>query len=159
MLNSKEIIDIINHVNGSTVDGVHYEHKDFVLKVTNQGSGKKEGTKQEKPVSRPVQKEEEKPHEAQSPDDSRKESTKNELDTHTITASMVGVFYDTPSPDEPAFIQEGDTVDEDTVVCVLEAMKMFNDVHADVKGTVKEILVNNGELVEFGQPLFVVEPA
>ncbi|MGI8313818.1 acetyl-CoA carboxylase biotin carboxyl carrier protein [Halobacillus mangrovi] len=158
MLNSKEIIDIINHVNGSTVDGVHYEHKDFVLKVTNQGSGE-EGAEKEKPVSRPGQKEEEKPHKAQSPDDSRKESAKNEQDTHTITASMVGVFYDTPSPDDPAFIQEGDAVDEDTVVCVLEAMKMFNDVHADVKGTVKEILVNNGELVEFSQPLFVVEPA
>lgn len=74
-----------------------------------------------------------------------------------IVSPMVGTFYAAPSPDSPPHVVAGDEVSENDVVCIIEAMKVMNEIKADVKGRVKEILVKNGEPVEFGQPLFVVE--
>lgn len=74
-----------------------------------------------------------------------------------ITSPMVGTFYASPSPEAPSFISVGDRVTEKTVVCILEAMKLFNEIDADVSGEIVEILVNDGQLVEFGQPLFLVK--
>ena len=74
-----------------------------------------------------------------------------------ITSPMVGTFYGSPSPDDPAFVKVGDTVDEDTVVCIVEAMKVMNEVKAGVSGRVVEILVNNSDPVEFGTKLIRIE--
>ena len=75
----------------------------------------------------------------------------------TITSPMVGTFYAAPSPDADPFINVGDRIDADTVVCVIEAMKVFNEIKAEVSGVVEQILVENGGPVEFGQSLFVVK--
>jgi acetyl-CoA carboxylase biotin carboxyl carrier protein len=71
---------------------------------------------------------------------------------------MVGTFYRAPSPDAALFVNVGDRVTEKTVVCILEAMKLMNPLEAEVKGQIVEILAENGSLVEFGQPLFLVKP-
>lgn len=76
---------------------------------------------------------------------------------HTITSPMVGTFYASSSPDTPAYVSVGDRVSEGTVVCIVEAMKLFNEIEAEVNGEIVEILVNNGQLVEYGQPLFLVK--
>jgi len=76
--------------------------------------------------------------------------------TEVIRSPMVGTFYRAPSPDEPNFVEVGDPVDEDTVVCVVEAMKVMNEVRAEVVGTIAKVLAENGKPVEFGQPLFEV---
>lgn len=76
---------------------------------------------------------------------------------HTITSPMVGTFYQAPNPDAPAFVKVGDKVGEDTVVCIVEAMKLFNEIEAEVDGEIVEILVKDGQLVEYGQPLFLVK--
>jgi acetyl-CoA carboxylase biotin carboxyl carrier protein len=76
----------------------------------------------------------------------------------TITSPMVGTFYESSSPEADPFVQVGDHVAEDTVVCVIEAMKVFNEIRAETTGTIEEVLVANAEAVEFGQPLFVVRP-
>lgn len=76
---------------------------------------------------------------------------------HRIVSPMVGTFYRSPSPDASPFINVGDKVTEKTVVCILEAMKLMNPLEAEVKGEIVEILVENGQLVEFGQPLFLVK--
>jgi len=76
----------------------------------------------------------------------------------TINSPMVGTFYATPSPEAPPFVKIGDRVTEDTVVCVIEAMKVFNEIRAEMSGTVEKILGKNAAAVEFGQPLFVVRP-
>jgi acetyl-CoA carboxylase biotin carboxyl carrier protein len=73
-----------------------------------------------------------------------------------ITAPIVGTFYATPSPDKPALIKVGDKVDAHTVVCIIEAMKVMNEVKAGVSGTVVEILHSNGQPVEFGTKLFKI---
>ena len=75
-----------------------------------------------------------------------------------ITSPMVGTFYRAPSPEAPAFVEIGQMVDIGQVVCIVEAMKLMNEIKSEVKGKIVDILVNNAEPVEFGQPLFVVEP-
>lgn len=78
---------------------------------------------------------------------------------HKIVSPMVGTFYQSPSPDADVFVKVGDKVGEETVVCIVEAMKLFNEIEAEVTGEIVEILVKDGELVEYGQPLFLVKEA
>jgi acetyl-CoA carboxylase biotin carboxyl carrier protein len=75
-----------------------------------------------------------------------------------IKSPMVGTFYAKPSPDAKPFVTVGATVDEDTDVCIIEAMKVFNNIKAETRGTIAKILVTAGQSVEFGQPLFLVKP-
>ena len=75
----------------------------------------------------------------------------------TIKSPMVGTFYSSPAPDAPPFLQPGSQVEIGQVICIIEAMKLMNEIKAEVKGRVAEVLVNNGDPVEFGQPLFRVE--
>jgi acetyl-CoA carboxylase biotin carboxyl carrier protein len=74
-----------------------------------------------------------------------------------ITSPMVGTFYATPSPENPPFVAVGSPVKADTVVCIIEAMKVMNEIQSEIAGTVVECLVANGTSVEFGQPLFRVK--
>jgi acetyl-CoA carboxylase biotin carboxyl carrier protein len=76
---------------------------------------------------------------------------------HVITAPMVGTFYASPSPGSKAFIEIGDEIKVGQVLCIIEAMKMMNQIEADRAGKVTSIMARNGDPVEFGQPLFVVE--
>lgn len=71
-----------------------------------------------------------------------------------VTAPLVGTFYSAPNPEDPAFVKVGDQVNENTVVCIVEAMKVMNEVKAGVKGTVEEVLLDNAHPVEFGTKLF-----
>lgn len=80
-----------------------------------------------------------------------------EASGHKVTSPMVGTFYSAPSPDADAFVKVGDQVSEGDTLCIIEAMKIMNPIESDVTGTVKQILVQNAEPVEFGQPLFVIE--
>jgi acetyl-CoA carboxylase biotin carboxyl carrier protein len=75
---------------------------------------------------------------------------------HVVTSPMVGTFYRAPSPGADPFVQVGDTVKEGQTICIIEAMKLLNEIESDKSGVVKEILVDNGQAVEYGQPLFVV---
>lgn len=74
-----------------------------------------------------------------------------------LTSPMVGTFYRAPSPGADPFVKVGDTVKKGQVVCIIEAMKLLNEVEADMDGTVKEVCVENGQPVEFGQSLFIIE--
>ncbi|WP_342511424.1 acetyl-CoA carboxylase biotin carboxyl carrier protein [Sporosarcina sp. FSL K6-1522] len=76
---------------------------------------------------------------------------------HKVTSPMVGTFYSAPSPDEAAYVQNGDKVKADSIVCIVEAMKLFNEIEAEVSGEIVEVLVKDGQLVEYGQPLFLVK--
>ncbi len=76
---------------------------------------------------------------------------------HNVTAPMVGTFYDSPAPGAKPFVQIGSSVSEGDVLCIIEAMKMMNQIEADMSGTIVSVLVESGEPVEFGQPLFIIE--
>ena len=75
-----------------------------------------------------------------------------------VKSPIVGTFYRSSSPDAEAFVSEGDTVNEETALCIIEAMKIMNEVKAGVSGTIEKVLVESGEPVEYGQPLFLIRP-
>ena len=77
-------------------------------------------------------------------------------DGHPVKSPMVGTFYRTPSPDAKAFVEVGQSVKEGQIICIIEAMKLMNEIECDKSGTVKAILVENGQPVEYGQPLFII---
>lgn len=81
----------------------------------------------------------------------------DESGIHVITAPMVGTFYRAPTPDADPYIAKGDKVNNKTVVCIVEAMKLMNEIEAEVEGEVVDIMVENGQLVEYGQPMFKIK--
>ncbi|WP_442601219.1 acetyl-CoA carboxylase biotin carboxyl carrier protein [Paenibacillus sp. KN14-4R] len=81
-----------------------------------------------------------------------------DLGYHTIVAPMVGTFYTASAPGSAPYVSVGSKVSDKTIVCILEAMKLMNPIEAEVKGEIMDILVENGQLVEYGQPLFLVKP-
>ena len=76
-----------------------------------------------------------------------------------ITAPMVGIFYSSPSPDQPPFVNKGQNIKTGDVLCIIEAMKIMNQIEADIDGKLVRILVENGDPVEYGQSLFVINPS
>ncbi len=99
----------------------------------------------------------------QNPEIQREETTEQNKDknrnekTVEIEAPMVGTFYRAPSPEADPFVEVGDIVKKEDTLCIIEAMKLMNEIDAEVKGKIIEILVEDGEAIEYGQPLFVIE--
>lgn len=81
-----------------------------------------------------------------------------EEELHQVKSPIVGTFYESPAPGAPPFVKPGDQVAAGQVVCIIEAMKLMNEIEADVSGEIVKALVNNGQAVEYGQPLFAVRP-
>ena len=77
----------------------------------------------------------------------------------TIKSPMIGTFYRSPSPDKPVFVNVGDEIKKGATLCIIEAMKLFNEIESEVKGTIVKVLVDDASPVEFDQPLFLVQPA
>jgi acetyl-CoA carboxylase biotin carboxyl carrier protein len=84
------------------------------------------------------------------------ESADASQEGHVVKAPMVGTFYRSPSPDAKVFVEVGQAVKEGDTICIIEAMKLMNEIEADASGVVKAILVENGQPVEYGQPLFIL---
>ena len=83
---------------------------------------------------------------------------KNEIKTVEIKSPMVGTFYRAPNPEAPSYVEVGQTIEPGQVICIIEAMKLMNEIKSEIRGKILEILVDNAEPVEFGQPLFLIEP-
>ncbi|MFC1753471.1 acetyl-CoA carboxylase biotin carboxyl carrier protein [Thermoproteota archaeon] len=94
-------------------------------------------------------------HEAVAPQEEKKAAS----NLVEIKAPMVGTFYRSPAPEAPPFAEKGKEVDVGQVVCIIEAMKLMNEIKSEVKGKIVEVLMENGHPIEFGTPLFLVEPA
>ncbi|GGI39970.1 acetyl-CoA carboxylase biotin carboxyl carrier protein [Mammaliicoccus stepanovicii] len=149
-MNLKQIKELVELLDNSSLTELDITDKDF--KLTLKKEIKQEivyGQAPSGPVAQPQQ---------TSADAVAPQATENEVDNGiTINAPMVGTFYKSPSPDEGPYVQVGTKVDADTTVCILEAMKLFNEIQADVSGEITEILVEDGQMVEYGQPLFKVK--
>ena len=140
-----EIKELIKLLDQTSVQELEIENEGFKLAL-RKPKGAEVVTVSSLPVQQPVA--------AQQPEAAKK----SQEGLHPITSPMVGTFYGAPSPDAPDFVSVGSKVSDKTVVCILEAMKLMNELEADVKGEIVEILVENGQLVEYGQPLFLVKP-
>lgn len=165
MFKIQDIREIIKLVDASTIDEFSYEADGAKVKLKKNSAGTVvvepktaapvvEQAKPAAPVAAaapaPVKEEVKVEAAASAP-------VNNDADLHKITSPMVGTFYQAPSPDSPAYVKVGDKVGDETIVCIVEAMKLFNEIEAEVKGEIVEILVKDGQLVEYGQPLFLVK--
>ena len=79
-----------------------------------------------------------------------------ELEGHVVKAPMVGIFYEAPAPGKPAFVQLGSEVKKGDVICIIEAMKIMNQIEAEASGVIARVMVDNGDPVEYGQPLYLI---
>ncbi|MGB6406889.1 MAG: acetyl-CoA carboxylase biotin carboxyl carrier protein [Planococcus donghaensis] len=162
----QEIREIIKLVDGSSIDEFSYEFEGVKVKMKKNGSGQTQQTSSSTEQAPQVQKaaETSAPAPAKEPEVETLVSSEapevpadNNADYHKILSPMVGTFYESPSPDEAPYVQVGTKVSADHVVCIVEAMKLFNEIEAEVDGEIAEILVKDGQLVEYGQPLFLVK--
>ena len=92
------------------------------------------------------------------PVETKTAATEDDAQLLKIVSPMVGTFYSRPEPAADAYVKAGDKVSKDSIVCIVEAMKLFNEIEAEVSGEIVKMLVNEGQLVEYGQPLFLVKP-
>jgi len=154
----KHIQDLVKMVNKSNITELSIEEKDFKITIKQ---------KEERVVAAAPVQVYQQPAPAPAPSVSAPASSasgggpqKQEADNLlTIKSPMIGTFYRKPAPGKPNFVEEGDEVRSGKVVCVIEAMKLFNEIESEVSGRIVKILVEDASPVEYDQPLFLVEPA
>ncbi len=149
----KQIQELIRFVSKSGVNEVSIEQKDFKITikttlahttVTTHAALPVTAAPAAPPVAPPA-----------APEPTAVADTSHYL---TIKSPMIGTFYRSASPDKPLFVNVGDEIESGTVVCIIEAMKLFNEIESEVSGRIVKILVDNASPVEYDQPLFLVEP-
>lgn len=155
-MNLKEIQTLIRFISTSRVDEVSIERKDFKITIkknepvytTAVSAAPPQHTYIEAAAPAPVAPAEAPAAPVEAP------STAVE-----IKSPMIGTFYRRASPDKPLFVEVGDTVEKGQVICIIEAMKLFNEIESEVSGKIVKVLVDDSKPVEYDQPLFLVEPA
>lgn len=151
MINVRELQEVVSLMNESGIQKLHIEHEGTKVVID------KAGIPLEDTAVTEVKTDEVKAEATeQAPQDSMSVNAA-ENNEKQILSPMVGTFYAKPEADADPFVQVGQTVERKDVVCVIEAMKLFNEVDAGIEGEVLEILVKDGDVVEFGQPLFTVK--
>lgn len=162
-MESKELFNLIRFVAKAGVSEVKYKTKDFEINIKTPLAGSEiplnfapQPVAYQAPVvSSPVA-----TSPASSPaGEAKTETSSDESKYITIKSPMIGTFYRKPSPDKDVFVNVGSDVKNDTVVCVIEAMKLFNQIEAEVSGKIVKILVDDATPVEYDQPLFLVDPS
>ncbi|MGG3444521.1 acetyl-CoA carboxylase biotin carboxyl carrier protein [Bacillus nitratireducens] len=161
MFKIQEVRELIKLIDSSNIDEFEYKKDGTTIKMKKRGNEvvtvQAPVTKQVMQPAAPVEVETTvAAAQVEVPKQEEKAAVQNE-NLHKITSPMVGTFYSSSSPDTPQYVSVGDKVTKDSIVCIVEAMKLFNEIDADVEGEIVEILVNNGQLVEYGQPLFLVK--
>lgn len=165
----KKIQNLIKFVAKSGASEVKLETEEFKITIRT-GSNEKETTTvvqhmpgmgmpqampQMAPQAQPAA-----PQQPQQPAEApQQEKSQEDSNLITVKSPIIGTFYRKPSPDKDPFVEVGDTVKEGDVLCVIEAMKLFNEIESEVSGKIVKVLVDDASPVEFDQPLFLVEPA
>lgn len=153
----KDLQNLIKFVSKADVAGVKYKTKDFEINITNHTFGTVVATPQTTqvyPTSNVVPAQ---PTTAETP--SSTEAAEDNGKYITIKSPIIGTFYRKPAPDKEPFVSVGSEITEGTVICVVEAMKLFNQIESEVSGKIVKILVEDATPVEFDQPLFLVDPS
>ncbi|MCP8616819.1 acetyl-CoA carboxylase biotin carboxyl carrier protein [Salirhabdus salicampi] len=169
MLKVQEIRELIKLIDESTIDEFTYESNGTKVAMKKEVNNGVVETKQVVQPAQPVIQETVQPVQAPKAETAEQSEGKDENKTsekpdtggvdfdHEITSPMVGTFYRSPSPDSDTYVEVGSNVQASSVVCIVEAMKLFNEIEAEVSGEIVEILAEDGQLVEYGQPLFRVK--
>lgn len=157
MLNIDEIRQLIKLIDESSINEFTYENEGSKVELKKNAGGSVQMVQQvpaapvQAPAAQAAQQQQAPVQEALAKEE------KDNGNLHKITSPMVGTFYASSSPEADPYVTVGSKVTESSVVCIVEAMKLFNEIEAEVKGEIVEVLVENGQLVEYGQPLFLVK--
>lgn len=153
----KQIQDLIKFVSKSGVNEVSIEEKDF--KITIKTAQEPTYVTATVPAPAPATQVAAPAPVVSAPQAPASPAVADESKYITIKSPMIGTFYRSSSPDKPSFVNVGDEIAEGQVLCIIEAMKLFNEIESEVSGKVVKVLVDNSQPVEYDQPLFLVEPA
>ena len=157
----KEIQNLIKFVSKSGVEEVKIEREDFKITIKTKKSSPKHIILDDTPDRRVI----ESLPQTSTPENVEIESkvqVNKDIDNDnyiTVKSPIIGTFYRKPSPDKPSFVEVGQTISPGDVLCVIEAMKLFNEVESEVSGKIISILVEDQSPVEFDQPLFIIDPS
>jgi acetyl-CoA carboxylase biotin carboxyl carrier protein len=168
----KEIQNLIKFVAKSGASEVKLEMDDVKITIKTGGEDREPTYIQQVPMQQQMpqqqqqmpqqQQQQQQPSSSQeAPASGGKQETATEDDSKyvTVKSPIIGTFYRKPSPDKPSFVEVGDTIKEGDVLCVIEAMKLFNEIESEVSGTIVKVIVDDSSPVEFDQPLFLVDPS
>lgn len=150
----KNLLDLISE---SDVNEVSIEEGEFKLKVKKQSDSPAPQLQYQMPAQQqaaPAQPQAAAPASAQSGSEPKSEE---QPDGEVVKSPIVGTFYEAPSPDSDAFVKVGDSIGKGDTLCIIEAMKIMNEIDAEFSGTIQKILVSDGQPVEFDQPLFIIK--
>jgi len=147
-MNIKEIQDIINFIKKTDLDDVSIETENYKIRVKKNNA---EVTQLKDKKKIPVEIE----------NDETKLTKESEIETNyiTIKSPMIGTLYRSPNPESEPYINEGDTINAGQTICIIEAMKLFNEIESEFSGKVIKIVVDDTSPVEFDQPLFIIDPS
>ena len=151
----KEIQDIINFIKKTDLDDVSIETENYKIRVKKNNADVSEIKKNKNistQVSEPIETEVKKVIKSED----KESSTNNNV---IVKSPMIGTFYRSPNPESDPFVSEGDSIKVGQKVCIIEAMKLFNDIESEISGKIVKILVDDNSPVEFDQPLFEVDPS
>ena len=158
-MNFKQIQQLIKFVSKTDVAEVNIENNNFKINIKGNAKTNLEPinkiVQQSPVVSQPTQPEFIEPKVTPVANPIPQPNSDN---YHTVKSPIIGTFYRKPSPDKDAFVNVGDSVGEGDILCVIEAMKLFNEIESDISGKIVKILVEDASPVEFDQPLFLIEP-
>ena len=163
-MNIKEIEELIKFVNKSGVSEVQIEDKDFKITIKTNPKSKESsgngGSVSSAPAPMVAAPQVQAPATAPAPTPTAQEvkAASDESKYITIKSPMIGTFYRTPAPDKPSFVNVGEEIKTGKVICIIEAMKLFNEIEAEVSGKIVKVLVDNATPIEYDQPLFLVDP-
>ena len=158
----KQIQELIKIINKSNIGELSIEEKDFKITIRQKEDAAPVYTTMPSPASLPpaYQPALNTPSPSSATSQQSEPSSSKQTDNLvTIKSPMIGTFYRSSSPDKPAFVNIGDEVVQGKTVCIIEAMKLFNEIESEVSGTIVKVLVEDASPVEYDQPLFLVEPA
>ena len=154
-MNIKEIQELITFVSNSGVNQVSIEEKDFKITIkANQETTVIQAPVAAAPAAAPQPVVQAAAQSAEAP-----EAAPADANLITVRSPMIGTFYKSPSPDKPAFVNVGDDIAPGQVICIVEAMKLFNEIEYEVSGKIVKVLVEDAAPVEYDQPLFLVDPS
>ncbi len=139
----EKIKDLLKELEGTSLEELEIETNEFKLKA--------KFSKEALPLVQPI------PSQEPTVTEEKKEEELPSEKYHVVEAPMVGTFYRAPAPGAEPFVKEGDYVEKGQTLCIIEALKVMNEIESEVSGIVRKILVENGQPVEYGQPLFYIE--
>lgn len=159
-MNPKEIKNMIDFIAKSGLAEVNIETEEFKIKVKRDTEAQVVTSASAAAAPSPAQAAAPAPSAAPAPASAPAKPDADDTSKYVeIKSPMIGTFYRSPKPEDPSFVNVGDTISAGDKVCIVEAMKLFNEIESEISGTIVKVLVDNASPVEYDQPLFLVDPA